>query len=56
MNGTRVATVTIDDLDLYVAKRAVAMRRNSTAEMVAKLRSVLRYLHEHGHLGRDLAP
>jgi site-specific recombinase XerD len=49
------ATVTIDDLDLYVAKRAVAMRRNSTAEMVATLRSVLRYLHEHGPLARDLA-
>jgi site-specific recombinase XerD len=50
-----VATVTIDDLDLYVAKRAVALRRNSTAEMVATLRSVLRYLHEHGPLARDLA-
>jgi len=50
-----VATVTIDDLDLYVAKRAVAMRRNSTAEMVATLRGVLRYLHEHGPLARDLA-
>lgn len=50
-----VATVRIDDLDRYVAKRAVAMRRNSTAQMVATLRSVLRYLHEHGPLARDLA-
>jgi len=50
-----VTTVTIDDLDLYVAQRAVAMRRNSTAEMVATLRSVLRHLHERALIRRDLA-
>jgi integrase/recombinase XerD len=50
-----VATLRIDDLDAYVAERAAAMRRNSTAEMVATLRGVLRYLNEHGPLGRDLA-
>jgi len=50
-----VATLTIDDLDAYVAKRAAAMRRNSTADMVATLRSVLRHLHEHDRLRRDLA-
>jgi integrase/recombinase XerD len=50
-----VATLTIDDLDVYVAKRAVAMRRNSTAEMVATLRGVLRHLHERGLIARDLA-
>lgn len=53
-NGA-VATLTIDDLDAYVAERAATMRRNSTAEMVATLRSVLRYLHDHGPLRRNLA-
>jgi integrase/recombinase XerD len=51
-----VAALTIDDLDRYVAKRCAALRRNSKAEVASKLRTVLRYLHEHGDLGRDLAP
>jgi len=50
------ASVTIDDLDLYVAERAGTMRRNSTAEMVSRVRAVLRHLHERGHVRRDLAP
>jgi integrase/recombinase XerD len=51
-----MAKLTIDDLDIYVAKRYEGMRRNSKAGAASNLRTVLRYLHEHGHLGRDLAP
>jgi len=51
-----LATLTIDEFDIYVAKRYTAMRRNSKAGAASNLRTVLRYLHEHGHLGRDLAP
>ena len=51
-----MVTLTIDDLDIYVAKRYATLRRNSKAEAASNLRTVLRYLHEHGHLGRDLAP
>ncbi|MDQ2950572.1 MAG: tyrosine-type recombinase/integrase [Acidobacteriota bacterium] len=51
-----MAKLTIDDLDIYVAKRYAGMRRNSKAGAASNLRTVLRYLHEHGHLGRDLAP
>lgn len=49
-------SVTIDDLDLYIAERATTLRRNSTALMVSTLRAVLRYLHGCGYLKRDLAP
>lgn len=49
-------TLTIDELDVYVAKRYAALRRNTKATAASNLRTVLRYLHEHGHLGRDLAP
>jgi integrase/recombinase XerD len=51
-----MAKLGIDDLDIYVAKRYAGMRRNSKASAASNLRIVLRYLHEHGHLGRDLAP
>jgi integrase/recombinase XerD len=51
-----MAKLTIDDLDVYVAKRYAGMRRNSKAGAASNLRTVLRYLREHGHLGRDLAP
>jgi site-specific recombinase XerD len=51
-----MAKLTIDDLDIYVAKRYADMRRNSKAGAASNLRTVLRYLHEHGHLDRDLAP
>jgi len=48
--------LTIDELDVYMAKRYAALRRNSKAEAASNLRTVLRYLHEHGYLARDLAP
>lgn len=51
-----IATLTIDELDIYVANRYSALRRNSKSEAASNLRTVLRYLHQHGHLGRDLAP
>jgi integrase/recombinase XerD len=51
-----VATLTIDELDIYVAKRYSALRRNSKAKAASNLRTVLRYLHEHGHRGRERKP
>jgi site-specific recombinase XerD len=51
-----VATLTIDEIDRYVAKRYATLRRNSKAEVASTIRTVLRYLHEHGYLRRDLAP
>lgn len=50
-----IGTVTVAELDAYVAWRGASMRRTSIAEMVATLRSVLRYLHDSGHLPLDLA-
>ena len=40
-----IGSVTVADLDAYIAWRGASMRRTSIAEMVATLRSVLRYLH-----------
>lgn len=51
-----LAALTIDELDVYMAKRYAALRRNSKAEAASNLRTVLRYLNEHGYLARDLAP
>lgn len=48
-------SVTVADLDAYIAWRGASMRRTSIAEMVSTLRSVLRYLHGSGHLPLDLA-
>ncbi|WP_295452748.1 site-specific integrase [uncultured Thiodictyon sp.] len=53
--GKTVGTVTVADLDAYIAWRGASMRRTSIAGMIATLRSVLRYLHERGHLPLDLA-
>lgn len=53
--GKTVGTVTVADLDAYIAWRGASMRRTSLSDMVASLRSVLRYLHERGHLPLDLA-
>ena len=53
--GKTIGSVTVADLDAYIAWRGASMRRTSIAEMVASLRSVLRYLHGSGHLPLDLA-
>jgi site-specific recombinase XerD len=50
-----IGSVTVADLDAYIAWRGASMRRTSIAAMVASLRSVLRYLHGSGHLPLDLA-
>jgi site-specific recombinase XerD len=44
-HGKTVATLSIVDLDAYVAWRGTSMRRTSKALMVSTLRGVLRYLH-----------
>lgn len=54
--NTDLAMLSIDDLDAYVAQRYASLRRNSKAEAASNLRIALRYLHENGHLNRDLAP
>jgi integrase/recombinase XerD len=54
-HGKTVGTVTVADLDAYIAWRGASMRRTSIAEMIANLRSVLRYLYGSGHLPFDLA-
>ena len=53
--GKTIGRVTVADLDAYIAWRGASMRRTSIADMVASLRSVLRYLHGSGHLPQDLA-
>ncbi len=50
-----IGSLTVADLDAYVAWRGASMRRTSIAEMVSVLRSLLRYLHGSGHLPLDLA-
>ncbi|MGO9792925.1 MAG: site-specific integrase [Solirubrobacteraceae bacterium] len=52
--GKTVATLTVADLDAYVASRVASMRRRSVAETAATLRAVLRYLHESGRMPIDL--
>jgi len=53
--GKGIGSVTVADLDAYVAWRGASMRRTSIADMVTNLRAVLRYLHDSGHLLLDLA-
>ena len=53
--GKTIGSMTVADLDAYIAWRGASMQRNSIADMVASLRSVLRYLHGSGHLPLDLA-
>lgn len=50
-----IGGLTVADLDAYIAWCGASMRRTSIAEMVAVLRSLLRYLHGSGHLPLDLA-
>jgi site-specific recombinase XerD len=53
--GKTIGSMTVAELDAYIAWRGASMRRTSIADMVATLRSVLRYLHYSGHLPSDLA-
>jgi site-specific recombinase XerD len=53
--GKGIGSVTVTDLDAYIAWRGASMRRTSIADMVTNLRAVLRYLHDSGHLLLDLA-
>jgi site-specific recombinase XerD len=52
--GKTIGSVTVADLDAYIAWRGASMRRTSIAKMIANVRSVLRYLHGSGHLPLDL--
>lgn len=53
--GQLLATLTIADLDMYVASRCSTMRRNSKATAISSLRGALRYLHSSGLMPADLA-
>ncbi len=50
-----IGSVTVADLDAYIAWRGASMRRTSIADMIANLRSLLRYLYGSGRLPFDLA-
>jgi integrase/recombinase XerD len=54
-HGKSVATLSVTDLDAYIALRSASMRRTSIAEMTSTLRGVLRYLHGSGRISEDLA-
>jgi site-specific recombinase XerD len=54
-HGKNIATLCLADLDAYIASRVSGMRRCSKVMMLAKLRSVLRYLHHSGRIPADLA-
>jgi integrase/recombinase XerD len=54
-HGKTVATLSVADLDTYVAWRGSSMRRTSKALMVSTLRGVLRYLRGSGRMPVDLA-
>ncbi len=54
-HGKTVPTLSVADLDAYVAWRGSLMRRTSKALMVSTLRGVLRYLHGSGRMPVDLA-
>lgn len=51
----RLATLTIADLDVYIASRCSSMRRSSKATAISSLRGVLRYLRSCGLVPADLA-
>jgi site-specific recombinase XerD len=53
--GKGVATLSVADLDVYVAWRGSSMRRTSKALMASTLRGVLRYLHGSGRMPVNLA-
>jgi integrase/recombinase XerD len=54
-HGKSAATLSVTDLDAYIALRSASMRRTSIAEMTSTLRGVLRYLHGSGRISEDLA-
>ncbi len=50
-----VATLSVVDLDAYLAWRSCGKRRTSIAEIASKLRGVLRHLHRSGRMPVDLS-
>ncbi len=53
--GRTPATLTVDELDGYVAQRVARMRRRSKVQQASTLRSVLRYLYTTGQLPNDVS-
>jgi integrase/recombinase XerD len=54
-HGKSAATLSVADLDAYLAGRSPGQRRNSLAEIVSKLRGVLRHLQRSGRMPVDLS-
>jgi len=53
--GKSAATLSVTDLDMYIAQRAEGKQRAGIAEMVSCVRGVLRHLHRSGLIPLDLA-
>lgn len=54
-HGKNTATLSVADVDTYLAWRSTSMRRTSIALLVCTLRGVLRQLHRTGQMPVDLA-
>jgi len=54
--GANVASVSIADMDAYVAWRADSKSRGTIAQIAYKVRRLLRFLHGAGQMPADLAP
>jgi site-specific recombinase XerD len=51
----RLANLTTADIDGYIKSRAPRLRRTTCASLATRLRSFLRFLHDHKWIGTDLA-
>lgn len=54
-HGKAAATLSVADLDAYIAQRSEGKRRTGIAEMVSCVRGVLRHLYRSGLMPVDLA-
>ena len=50
-----IASLSVEDLDAYIASRSITMRRPSIALLVSDLRGIVRHLHRTDHMPVDLA-
>ena len=51
----RIASLSVEDLDTYIASRSITMRRPSIALLVSDLRGIVRHLHRTDTMRVDLA-
>jgi len=48
--------LSVQDVDLYMETRTPGLRRKSIKDVAERLRSLLRYMRQTGHISNDLAP